>query len=202
MSTNWKTRGSVWTLENTVFTVRVTEVWHRLPSGPLESPPWDLQKPSGCGPGSPTLSVPAWAGVGPHGLQRPFQPQPFCSSLIHEHIVLLQMRAVLCDKLLSLLRIDFGCNSRNVASSGTRGGSGWLLGNTTSLKEWSGTGMSCPGRWWSHRPWRCSRNIWMLCWGTWFSENYWWWGYGWTGWSCGSFPTLVILWFYVAWEGL
>ena len=58
-----------------------------------------------------------------------------------------------------------------------------------------GTGMGCPGRWWSHWPWRCSRNVWMLCWGPWFSENHWWWVHGWTGWSCGSFPTLVILWF-------
>ena len=28
-----------------------------------------------------------------------------------------------------------------------------------SLKEWSGTGMACPGRWLSHRPWSCSRNV-------------------------------------------
>ena len=34
-----------------------------------------------------------------------------------------------------------------------------MLGNTTSLKGWSGTGMGCPGRRWSHRPWRCSRNV-------------------------------------------
>jgi len=39
-------------------------------------------------------------------------------------------------------------------------------------------------------------NIWMLCWGTWFNENHWWWVNGWTGWSCGSFPTLTILQFY------
>jgi len=56
--------------------------------------------------------------------------------------------------------------------------------------------MGCPERWWSHWPWRCSRNIWMLCWGTWFNDNYWWWLDGSTGWSFGSFPTLVILWFY------
>jgi len=31
-------------------------------------------------------------------------------------------------------------------------GSGWTLGNTTSLKEWSDTGMGCPGGWWSHHP--------------------------------------------------
>ena len=30
-------------------------------------------------------------------------------------------------------------------------GSGWMLRNTTSLKGWSGTGMGCPGRWWSHQ---------------------------------------------------
>jgi len=59
--------------------------------------------------------------------------------------------------------------------------------------------MGCPERWWSHRPWRCSRNIWTLCWGTWFNENYWWWMDGWTGFSCGSFPTLVILWFPLSW---
>jgi len=81
-----------------------------------------------------------------------------------------------------------------MASSCTREGSGWMLGNTPSLKGWSGTGMGCPERWWSHWPWRCSRIVWTLCWGTWFSENYWWWVDGWTGWSRGSFPALVILW--------
>ena len=51
-------------------------------------------------------------------------------------------------------------------------------------------------RWWSHRAWWCSKSVWMLCWGTWFSENHWWRVDGWTGWSCGSFPTLAIPWFY------
>mgnify|MGYP001852612538 CR=1 FL=1 len=31
-----------------------------------------------------------------------------------------------------------------------------MLGNTTFPKEWSGAGMGFPGRWWSHRPCRCS----------------------------------------------
>ena len=31
-----------------------------------------------------------------------------------------------------------------------RGGSGWILGNNSSVQEWSGTGAGCPGRWWSH----------------------------------------------------
>ena len=34
--------------------------------------------------------------------------------------------------------------SHQKASSCTREGSGWTLGNTTSLKGWSGTGMGCP----------------------------------------------------------
>jgi len=36
-----------------------------------------------------------------------------------------------------------------MASSCTREDSGWTLGNTTSLKGRSGTGMGCPQRWWS-----------------------------------------------------
>ena len=40
-----------------------------------------------------------------------------------------------------------------------------------------------------------------LCWGTWISENYRWYVDGWTGWSCRSFPTLVILWFCPAFSG-
>lgn len=32
----------------------------------------------------------------------------------------------------------------------------------TSLKEWLGTATGCPGRRWSHHPWRCSRNIQIL----------------------------------------
>jgi len=83
-----------------------------------------------------------------------------------------------------------------MASSCTREDSGWTLGNTTSLKGWSGTGMGCPERWWSHRAWWCSKSVWMLYWGAWFSENHWWRANGWTGWSCGSFPTLLILQFY------
>jgi len=26
-------------------------------------------------------------------------------------------------------------------------------------KEWSGIGTGCPGKWWSHHPWRCSKNV-------------------------------------------
>jgi len=50
-----------------------------------------------------------------------------------------------------------------MASSCTRESSGWMSGNTTSLKGWSGTGIGCPERWWSHCAWWCSRSVWMLC---------------------------------------
>ena len=43
--------------------------------------------------------------------------------------------------------------------SSSWGDSGWMLGKISSLNEWSGMGMGCPGRWWSHQPWRCSRTI-------------------------------------------
>jgi len=48
----------------------------------------------------------------------------------------------------------------------------------------------------------CSKSVWMLCWGTWFSGNHWWRANGWTGWSCGSFSTLAILWFYDSLPGV
>jgi len=35
----------------------------------------------------------------------------------------------------------------------------WILGKISSLKEWSGAWMGCPGRWLSHCPQRCSRNV-------------------------------------------
>jgi len=70
-----------------------------------------------------------------------------------------------------------------------------LLGATTSL--WQQMEMQqqtyCAIIIW---PRRCSKSVWTLCWGTWFSEKHWWRANGWTGWSCWSLPTLVILWFY------
>ena len=35
--------------------------------------------------------------------------------------------------------------------------------NISSLKELSGAGTGCLGRWLRHHPWRCSRNVYMLC---------------------------------------
>ena len=40
------------------------------------------------------------------------------------------------------------------------------------VRHWNGL----PRRWWSHRAWWCSKSVWMLYWGSWFSKNHWWWG--------------------------
>jgi len=69
-----------------------------------------------------------------------------------------------------------------MASSCARRGSDWILGNNSSPKEGWGIGTGCPGRWWSHRPWRCSRAVWMWLWGPWAVGTVWW-AAGWTGWS-------------------
>jgi len=53
-----------------------------------------------------------------------------------------------------------------VASSCTRGDSGWILGKNYSPRQWSGVGMGCPGRWWNHHPWKYSRSVSVLYSGT------------------------------------
>ena len=49
-------------------------------------------------------------------------------------------------------RVSSDRTIEGISSHCTREGSGWTLGNTTSLKGW-----------WSHRAWRCSRKVWTLC---------------------------------------
>jgi len=39
------------------------------------------------------------------------------------------------------------------------GGLDWILGKISLLKEWSGIGTGCPGKWWSHHPWRHSKHV-------------------------------------------
>jgi len=35
----------------------------------------------------------------------------------------------------------------------------WILGNIYSLKGLSSTGTGCPGKWWSHHPWRYLKDL-------------------------------------------
>ena len=46
-----------------------------------------------------------------------------------------------------------------IASNCIRGGSDWILGKISLLREWSGIGTGCPGQWWSPHPWRGSKNV-------------------------------------------
>jgi len=34
-----------------------------------------------------------------------------------------------------------------------------MLGKISLLKEWSDFGIGCPGRWLSHHPWRCLKDV-------------------------------------------
>jgi len=58
-----------------------------------------------------------------------------------------------------------------MASGCVRGGLGWILGQMSSLREWSGVGTGCPGKWWSCHPWRGSKNMYMWHFRTWFSRH-------------------------------
>jgi len=46
-----------------------------------------------------------------------------------------------------------------MASSCIRADLDWILGKLSLLKEWSGFETGCPGKWWSHHPCRCSKNV-------------------------------------------
>jgi len=39
------------------------------------------------------------------------------------------------------------------------------------LKEWSGIGTGCPGKWWSPHPWSGSKNVQMWHFRIWFSRH-------------------------------
>jgi len=67
-----------------------------------------------------------------------------------------------CDVLFCFI---LDCSDLLVSTI-SKGGSGWILGRT-SPKGWSGSGTGCPGEWWSHHPWGCSRTMEMWYWVTW-----------------------------------
>jgi len=90
-----------------------------------------------------------------------------------------------------LLRHSHG----DMSSSCTRRGSHCIRGNISSQKELWCAGTGCPGRWWSHCPWRYSKTVWLWHWGMSSRVVT---GMGWwLDWMILSvFPTLTILWFY------
>ena len=85
-------------------------------------------------------------------------PQHYVSSCWHHwlcHAVL-----VPSNETLSLCPVIWFClfqSTRNTAPD--------------IAKEWWDIGTGCSGKWWSHCPWRCSRNMEKWHWGTWFSRH-------------------------------
>jgi len=65
--------------------------------------------------------------------------------------------------------ITTGCEG--IASSCARGGSVWILLKISSLKKCQCVGIGCPGRWLTHHPLKCSRNVQIWYRGTKFSEH-------------------------------
>ena len=78
---------------------------------------------------------------------------------------------LLLSTLLNLITQHLINQHLEMALSCTRWGSGWILGKISSQKESWGIQLGCPGKWQSHHPWRCSRNVLICHWGTWFSEH-------------------------------
>jgi len=53
----------------------------------------------------------------------------------------------------------FHTQANAIATHRVRGDLHWILRKISLLKEWSDIGTGCPGRWLSHHPWRCSKNM-------------------------------------------
>ena len=90
----------------------------------------------------------------------------YCSRCTGGHLQSSQTMAVPnLSVMFNLLPLAIG--KEVLVLSCARGGSRWILGEIASQKEWWGIGTGCPGGWWSHCPWRCSRKGQMWHWETW-----------------------------------
>lgn len=49
-------------------------------------------------------------------------------------------------------------SNRTAASNCTRSGLDWILGKIGSLEKWINIGKGCPGKQWSHQPWKASKH--------------------------------------------
>jgi len=68
-----------------------------------------------------------------------------------------QNKAQAINSIFYLGIIEFMGGKPEQASSSVRGSLDWILGRIILLKEWSSIGTGCPGKWWGHHPWRCSK---------------------------------------------
>lgn len=59
-----------------------------------------------------------------------------------------------------------------MASRCTKRGLGWVSGRTSSWKGWLGAGTGCPGKWWSHCPWKHIKDMGLWWLATWFSGGF------------------------------
>ncbi|KAK4832384.1 hypothetical protein QYF61_022239 [Mycteria americana] len=64
-----------------------------------------------------------------------------------------------CSEVVVSLFSQLAIGREEMASSCARGGIDWILGKIYLLKGWSSIGTGCPERWWSHHPWRSSKNV-------------------------------------------
>ena len=114
----------------------------------------------------------AWHLWVPSSLVSATQASPFPFPCSHSGLSWkkIQLCWIHCISVWTVLLEQHILRAWIMASSCIRGGLHWILGKISFLKEWSGIGTGCPGQWWSPHPCRCSKNVWMWHFRTWFSR--------------------------------